>query len=75
MSEAVICNKCQSEVRYIDTRKEGIIKCNPSSVKGIQESGRIVEVYLVHDCIDRSSYEILNRENEKRRSWVGPDTL
>ena len=74
MADLTLCNYCHNEIKYIETRKEGSLKCDPSPVKGIQASGRIVEVYLIHECKDRACDEVLNSKNEGRKLWVGPDT-
>lgn len=75
MSTNTLCNYCDNNVKYIVTRKEGTLKCDPLPVKGIQESGRIVEVYLIHDCHNGASSQILESENDPKKLWVGPDSL
>ena len=74
MDSRTICNSCENEVKYINTRKEGTVKCDPLPVKGIQESGRIVEVYLVHDCHNGALKQVFEEENRPKRLWVGPDS-
>ena len=74
MSDQTLCNYCHNEVRYINTRKEGTIKCDPLPVKGIQESGRVVEVYLIHDCNNGALKQVSEEENGSKRLWVGPDS-
>ena len=50
------------------------VKCDILPVTAYQESGRIVEVYLLHECgNDRSSNETSKKETKKGRLWVGPD--
>lgn len=73
MSERTLCNECKSEIKYIVTRIEGTKKCEPIPVKAFQESGRIVEVYLLHECNTGSSNETYEKEAPKGRLWVGPD--
>jgi len=71
----IICNDCKKRVKYINTRLGGTVKCDPNSVKAYQESGRIVEVYLIHECSNnRSSDETLIKEAQERKLWTGPDT-
>jgi len=74
MADQTLCNYCHNEVKYIETRKEGSLKCDPSPVRGVQASGRIVEVYLIHDCTDRACNQTSNTKDEKRKLWVGPDS-
>ena len=75
MDGRTLCNYCGNKVKYIVTRTEGTLKCDPLPVKGIQESGRIVEVYLIHDCYNGASNQILESENGSKKLWVGPDPL
>lgn len=70
-----LCNNCKSHIKYISTRKEGDLKCNPLPVKGITVSGRILEVYLEHDCNDRASNKVSGKEDEERELWAGPDII
>jgi len=74
MGDQTLCNYCHNNVKYINTRKEGTVKCDPLPVKGIQESGRIVEVYLVHDCHNGASNQVSEEENGPKRLWIGPDS-
>ncbi len=73
-----LCNNCKKSIIYIDTRKRGIIKCDKTPIEGIQASGRIVEVYLIHECekISNSgaSDKVLPEKNAEGRTWVGPDS-
>ena len=66
-----ICNACGKDVQYIDTRKQGIVCCEAEPVKGIQRSGRIVEVYLEHKCNGRPCEEVSEKEDEPAPLWVG----
>lgn len=73
MSEHTLCNNCKSKVKYIVSRTGITVKCNISPVTAYQESGRIVEVYLLHECgNDRSSNETSEITVKKRKLWVGP---
>ena len=74
MAEFTLCNNCKKEVKYISTRRKGTVKCDNIPIMAYQESGREVEVYLLHECDnDRSSNETHKEETQKRRLWVGPD--
>lgn len=74
MSEQTLCNNCKERVKYIVTRREGTLKCNDVPVKAVQESGRIVEVYLLHECNIGTSNETPGGKDEKGKLWVGPDS-
>lgn len=75
MSEHTLCNDCKSKVKYIVTRKRGTVKCNSIPVEAYQESGRTVEVYLLHECNDRSFSEVSEEKAERPKLWTGPDQL
>ena len=73
MSAETLCNHCKKSVKYINTRKEGSWKCNPVPVKAVQKSGRVVEVYLSHECEDRDISEVSPEKEAEQRFWTGPD--
>ncbi len=73
---AILCNDCKQEVKYINCRKKDLpIKCKPTPIKIIQESGRIVEGYELHECGTTTSDKIPKEENETRNLWVGGNSL
>lgn len=66
MAEHTLCNNCKNKVKYIVSRKGGTVKCDVSPVTAYQKSGRIVEVYLLHECgNDRSSNKTPKKEAPK----------
>ena len=67
MSANVICNICKQPVKYIVNSREGTQKCDPTPLKGVTARGRILEVYLIHEC-DKAgaSNKIHKNENENR---------
>ena len=74
MAEYTRCNNCKKKVKYIVSRKGGTMKCDPSPIQAIQESGRIVEVYLLHECDNLRTYnETPKKEAQEGKLWVGPD--
>ncbi len=72
MANQTLCNNCRKEVKYISTRMRGTLKCEPTTVTGVQKSGRVTEVYLLHDC-NRIHSETSSEKNGERKLWLGPD--
>ena len=69
MSATVVCNICGEPVRYIINQREGTQKCDPTHHTGVTDRGRIVEVYLLHECHKPGTPdEVFENEDEKRGS-------
>ena len=49
----IYCNECNKPVRYIDSRKAGIVKCEGKPCIAYTVTGRELEVYLKHECRNR----------------------
>jgi len=75
MSANVICNICKQPVKYIVNRVKGTQKCDPTPQQGVTARGRIVEVYLIHECDKaRTSNKVREDENETRSTRVYPSS-
>lgn len=67
----VLCNSCGAKIIFVQT-KEGDIKCDLELVKGVTETGRIVFVRLLHECVNGSDSQDAQGKKENKEFWISP---
>ena len=66
------CLICGEDVRYIDTYRSGVVKCNRDPIKGVTQTGRETEVFTYHECNNaRTGDEPLQDKDGRAKQWTG----
>jgi hypothetical protein len=68
----IYCNDCKKPVHFIESRKSGSVKCEPTPEVAYTITGRKMEVYLLHECDynGKTPDEISKIKAEKGSFWV-----